>query len=244
MSDKLEVIKTQLPVAAPTVAHMLQAVLDRGVTAENVAAVDKLCLLLERMQEKEAERQFAEAFVKLQSEIPRIQATKSVPNKDGSVRYTFAPFEEVDAQARPICLRNGFSYSFAEGESGPGKLTKIFRLQHVGGHSRSNNYSVRIGHGPPGCSESQADGAAHSYCKRGAMCDGLCIVVKGQDNDARIEGGTITADQATSLRDRVRATASNETAFLKFAGADSFETISATKYAMLDQNLRRKEKVS
>lgn len=234
-----------MPVAAqmPNVATMLQTVLAHGITEQNVAAVDKLCGLLERMQEKEAERAFAEAFVRLQSKIPKIQATKSVPNNDGSVRYTFAPFEEIDSQARPICLRNGFSYSFGEAASEPGKLTKVFTLQHVGGHKRSNSYTVRIGKGPPGCSESQADGSAHSYSKRGAMCDGLCIVVRGQDSDARLEGDCITPAQVTALKCRVADTHTNEAKFLKFAQASRYEEIKAFMFSPCDQELKRREEM-
>jgi len=242
MSDKLEVVKAELPV--PSVAHMLQEVIKAGITPDNVAALEKLCGLYERMEARNAEKEFAEAFVRLQQEIPKIQATKSVPNNDGTVRYAFAPFEEIDTQARPICLRNGFTYWFAEGESQPGKLTKVCWLQHVGGHKRSNDYSVRIGKGPPGCSESQADGAAHMYAKRGALTDALNIVVKGQDNDARLQGAPVTAQQAKSLRDRVMALAIDVDGFLRYGGAKTFETIPASNYAMLDASLKKKEKVS
>ena len=115
---------------------------------------------------------------------------------------------------------------------------------HRGGHERSNPYSVRIGSGPPGCSESQADGSAHSYAKRGALCDALNIVVHGIDNDARMEGGKVTAEQAEELERRAQLTNSNIAAFLKLAGATKFAEIPATKYDLLDDMLKRKESKS
>lgn len=236
--------KPALPVAhaAPSIGDMLQAVIEKGISAENVAAVAEITRLYERMQAIDAEKAFATAFVELQRDIPRIKATKIIPDRNGNMRSSYAPLEEIDKQARPICLQHGFTYTFSEGEFAPQKVTKVCTLQHTGGHKRSNSYSVRIGSGPPGCSESQADGSAHSYAKRGALCDALGIIVTGMDNDARMEGGSITPEQADELERRVKLTNSDVAGFLKFAGAKSFATIAANKYDMLDAQLMRKER--
>ncbi len=235
-----------LAVATPNAADLFGAILGAiksgEVTPEKVAAMDGAMKLCERLQEREAERAFAAAFVELQKEIGKVQATKVIPSRDGTMRSSFAPFEVIDDQARPICLRLGFTYSFGEGAFDAGRVTKICTLQHSGGHSRTNNYTVRIGRGPPECSESQADGSAHSYAKRGALCDALNIVVRGIDNDARVEGGKVTKEQADELEHRVQMTNSNRDAFLKFAGAKSYGEIRASKYPILDGFLKGKEK--
>lgn len=222
--------------------EMMQQMIASGVTAENAAAFKELVLLSEHMEDRKDKKDFARAFVALQRDIPRIKATKVIPNRDGSMRSSFAPFDEIDSQARPICLEHGFSYSFSEGPFQQGKITKICTLLHEAtGIEKSNPFSVRIGSGPPGCSEAQADGAAHSYAKRGALCDALNIVVTGLDNDAKVEGAPVTQEQADELERRVSETNSNKAAFLKFAGADSFAKISAVKYDVLDGFLRKKE---
>lgn len=222
---------------------LLEAMISKGVTTENAAAFEQLVKLSEHMEDRKAAKDFAEAFIKLQREIPKIKATKTIPDKYGNIKSSFAPFEEIDAQARPICLANGFTYSFSEAESPAGKITKICILEHVGGHRRSNPYTVRIGSGPPGCSESQSDGAAHSYAKRGALCDALNIVVTGIDNDARMEGAPISAKSAKDLRERLENIHGDEKAFLEFAGADSFEKIVNLKLEMLEQSLAKKERL-
>jgi len=237
MNDKLEVVKTESP--APTVAHMLQSAIERGTSADDLG---KLCALYERMEAINASKQFAQAFTALQNELPAVQATKPVPAKDGSVKYRYAPYSDIMRQVQPMLTKHGFSIRFSS-TTDEQRVTMACTLMHIGGHSVTNEFTVRIGQGPPGSSESQADGSAASYAQRGALCDALNIIVR-TDDDARLEGGRITPEQAASLRDRVRATASNEAAFLKFAGSETFENISAIKYAMLDQNLRRKEKVS
>ncbi len=240
MSDKLQVVKSDEP---PSVAHMLQAVIQQGVTEQNVAALERLCGLYERMQSAEAEKQFAAAFVALQAEMPKVNATKAVPNNDGTVRYKFAPFEELMRQIAPMLQKHGFTVSFGNRYE-DNRLVETCTLQHIGGHKRSNDFAVRIGSGPPKASESQADGAAATYAKRFALTDALNIVVEHLDNDARIEGAAITLEQARSLRERVLATGSSVDLFLKFAGATDFDSISATRYWMLDASLKKKEKTS
>lgn len=246
MSDQAELAvvrqeAAEVAVAEPSRGQIMLAIAKSGVTKENAEAFKILAELQYKDEDRNAEKDFNRAFVLMQAEIPKIKATKPVPNDDGSTRYTYATFEEVDKQARPICQKFGFSYSFSEGQSEQGKVTKICTLFHIGGHKRSNPYSVRIGAGPPKTSDSQKDGSAHSYAKRGALCDCLAIVVEGMDNDARIEGSPITRNQAADLRKRVQATGSDEVDFLKYAGAKSYEEIASSKLGLLDRALKKKE---
>src|ERR1700742_728801 len=85
-----------------TVPQMLQTVIQGGVTAENAAAFEKLIELHWKMQERDAEKRFAEAFVSLQGDIPNVKAVNAVPNKDGTTRYKFAPYEEIMEQVAPL----------------------------------------------------------------------------------------------------------------------------------------------
>lgn len=229
----------------PSVADMLQAVIQGGVTEQNVGAVAQMVQLYERMQALDAEKQFAAAFVALQAEMPKVQATRPVPNRDGSVRYKFAPFEDIMNQVGPILQRHGFTVSFSsdfKDGAKDGRLLQTCTLQHVGGHKRSNTFSVRVGQGPPGSTDTQADGAANTYAKRFALCDALNIVIAHLDSDARIEGGSITKEQADELERRVHETNSDVAAFLRFAGANTFAEIAAVKYDILDQFLTKKER--
>lgn len=240
-------------IAAPSPAEMMRDMIKSGVTSENVAAFAELVKLSEHMEDRTAERDFNAAFVALQREMPRVQATKPVPNNDGTVRYRFAPYEEIMEQVQPYLFKHGFTVSFSTRYE-EGRLIKTCILAHSNGHSRSNDFAVRIGSGPPKATETQADGAAGTYAKRFALCDALNIVVRGIDNDAANEGGKITKEQAAALRKRVAETASDEGAFLKYAkspvadGASeadivkAYESIPETMFGTLDVTLRRKER--
>lgn len=223
----------------PTPADMLQAVIEKGVTQENVAAVEQIVKLYERMQDRDAEKAFAQAFNALQTEMKSVQATRAVPNNDGTIRYRFAPYELIMEQVRPMLEKHGFTVTFST-DFADGRMIKSCTLQHIGGHSKTNKFAVRIGSGPPKASEAQADGAASTYAKRFALCDALNITIE-TDSDARAEGAPITPEQADELERRVAETNSNRSAFLKLAGAATFTEIASTKYDMLDQLLARKE---
>ncbi len=235
----VEKAKEKPLIPEPSVALMLQKVIDGGITADNVSALEALVGLYDRMQAKNAEREFAAAFNQLMSEMPMIEATKPVPNKDGTTRYKYAPLDEIEPKVRPIALRNGFSYSFAEGKSDAGTVSKILTIQHKGGHSRSNTFTVRRST-PPNANDSQADGNTHSYAKRGAFCDGFGIVVE-HDDDARMIGQPIGQALANDLENRVMLVGADIEAFLKFAGAGTFPEISDERWPVLDELLKRKE---
>ena len=224
----------------PGIAEMLQAVLERGVTQENVAAIGELVKLYERMEDKKSEKEFSLAFNALQSEMPKIQARQAVPNNDGSIRYTFAPYEAIMEQVQPMLLKHGFTVTFSTRYE-ESRLVKICTLQHTSGHKQANEFAVRIGKGPPFSSETQGDGAAATYAKRFALCDALNITIE-KDTDARNEGAAITSAQADEFERRVAETNSDRAAFLKYAGANSFREIGEAKYSLLDELLAKKER--
>lgn len=240
--SQLAVQSSQLsaPSAEPSVGLMLQTMIERGVTSDNVAALTQLMGLHERILDRQSAQEYARALVELQAEMPAVKAIKAVPNNDGTARYRYAPYEEIMAQARPFLTKHRFSLAF-DTEVADGRVTSICNLTHASGHSKATRYAVRIGDGPPKSSESQKDGAAYTYAKRGALCAALNIVVEAPDDDARNEGAPITAEQAEDLRRRVKATKADEAKFLSFAGAATFEEISETMLDQCDSVLRKRE---
>lgn len=225
----------------PTPGQMMQAIIDKGITPESVAALEKLADLQFRFEERKAEREFAAAFVALQTELPTISGTRPVPARDGTIKYRYANFDDIDAVVRPICLKHGFTYAFREGEVKDGRVTVIMTLQHSGGHFREVPYSVRIGSGPPGSTESQADVSGHSYGQRGALESGLALRVVGQRDNAGDKAEPISQEKADELENRVSMLNQDHKAFLRWLGAESYAKIPANKYDMADGFLRGKE---
>jgi len=228
------------PTQAPSVGAMLSAVIEKGVTTENVAAIEKLVELYERMELRNAEKQFNEAFVRLQSELPVIVAETPILN-----RGKYARFEDVMHQISPVLVRNGFTVSFTM-DFRDGRILETCTLSHVGGHSRANSFAVRTGKAD---SDTQADCKAATTAKRNALLNCLNIVVRqdalqNEDSDAALEGASISVEQVCFLRELVTQTKSDVPAFLAFAGAAKFEEIPAARYDRLVAALRRKQGAS
>ena len=228
----------------PNVGELMQAVIAGGITKESADVMERLIAMRERTLLWDAKTAWTRAYHAMRSELPRITALKPVPNNDGSVRYWYAPLDEITQIVEPILFKHGFTASDDTEVSEDGKrITNICILTHKDGHSERFRYSVRIGQGPPKATETQADGSAYSYAKRGAYCNAVGIRIE-KDDDARNEGDSITPAQAAELKRRVQETGSDETKFLKFARSETYEGISSKMYSTLDEALRKREGVS
>ena len=71
------------------------------------------------------------------------------------------------------------------------------------------------------------------------MCCALNISVD-HTPDARREGEPITAEQAVTLRKMVKDSRADEVAFLRFAGAKTYEEIGSRRYAEVFAALEKK----
>lgn len=239
--------ETQLTTPEPSVALMLQGALANiqsgAITPEHVDVLGKMMDLYERNEARQAKKDFAVALAEMQAETGTIQAMSIVANRDGSERYRFAKFETIMEKAKPMMAKHGFSHSF-DTIAGDGKLTAIFKLTHKGGHSESNQFTVRTSKGQ-GTNDAQDDMGTKSYAKRGAVCDGLGIVIShdadGAD-DASNLGAPITQEQADTLRELCDETKSDRKKFLDYAGAATFEEIASSRYEDLTAVLMRKRK--
>lgn len=230
------------PSPAQRVSLLLEHIGKQGITKDNAGALSEIVGLFERLQVKEAEKEYAKAFAALQAEMPSIEPTKIVPDKQGNQKFKFAPYEDIMRTVRPLLIKHGFSVTFTS-DFKEGRIFQTCTLMHIGGCSRSNTFMARIGNGPPGASETQADGAASTYAKRFALCGALNIIIETDTDamrDARNEGAPIKPDEAQYLRQLVKETGSDETRFLALAQADSYETIGSTKYDMLCALLLKK----
>lgn len=231
----LAVSEGQLAAPVPSVGQMLQTVIAKGVTNENVAILEKMMDLYERMEGKASEKQFNAAFCALQSELPVIVASSIIPN-----RGKYEKFEDVMRVVGPLLVKHGFSVSFTM-DFKENRILETCHLRHVAGHAQSNSFAVRSGKAD---SDTQADCKAATTAKRNALLNCLNIVVRQDalqnEDDASIEGSPITWEQAETLRDMVKDTRSDEAAFLRFAQSDSYDGIMSSKYEMLFRALDKK----
>lgn len=221
--------------ADPTPGQLLKFLVESGNAEQQIGVLERLVALKERADDKAAEREFAAAFHALQQDIPGIEAIAEVPDKQGNVKYVFAPYEHIMREVRPFLMKHGFSVTF-DSEFKDGRMVIRCTLMHVGGHSRTSTQFIREGR-PFGANDAQADGATVTMGKRYALCQALNIVIE-RDTDARNEGQSISHEQAQTLRELVKETNSDEARFLKYAGAAKYEEIGANRYQELFRSLQ------
>jgi hypothetical protein len=227
---------SQLSAPVPSVGQMLQTVIAKGVTNENVAILEKMMDLYERMQNKDAEKQFNAAFCALQSELPVIVASTVIAN-----RGKYEKFEDVMRVVSPLLVRHGFSVSFTM-DFKENRILETCHLRHIAGHAQSNSFAVRSGKAD---SDTQADCKAATTAKRNALLNCLNIVIRqdalqNEEGDASLEGSPITWEQIAHLKEQVAETGMNESSFFTLAGCNTFEEITTGRYPVLINALAMK----
>jgi len=229
LAPRESAVARALPTGELSIQAAFRAIVDGDLDAAKLSVMKELLAM-------SAEREFAAAFVALQSDLPTITATTPIPN-----RGKYEKFEDVMRVVGPLLVKHGFTVSFSM-DFKESRIAETCQLQHIGGHSRSNSFAVRTRKAD---SDTQADCMAATTAKRNALLNALNIVIRqdclADESDARNEGGAITPEQAAELEHRVQMTNSDRAAFLKFAQAATFNEIASAKYEMLDANLRRKE---
>jgi len=229
----------ELTVLQPTPMELLKAALHGGITEQNIAVVERMAALAERFEERNAAKEFARAFSALQADLPVIVASSVIPN-----RGKYERFEDVMRQIQPHLTAHGFTVSFSN-DFREGRIIETCCLKHIGGHSQSNSFAVRVG--AKADSETQADCKAATTAKRNALLNALNVIIRqdclNAEDDPRLEsGGVVSEETAFELERRVKESNSNVEAFLKFAGAKTFAQISVDAYERCDDMLRKKER--
>lgn len=160
----------------------------------DVETIERIYGLSERQQAKAAEKAYYADMNGLQSELPTIEHTKAISYEKGGqtiVKGTYTPWEDIDAQIRPIYIKYGFSLSFEidqpiDGQTGPAVSCIVM---HKDGH-KVQYKPMRLPPDPSGSKNSaQAIGSAVSYAKRYSACLALNITTKGAEGHSEDDDG-------------------------------------------------------
>ena len=230
--------ETALATQEPSVAQLMKAVIDAGITESSVAVMERMMAMKERMDDKAAERAFASAFADMQADIPRIVA------RGQADRYDYMKYEDIMAELSPLLAKHSLTVTFSM-KTTEQRLTQFCTVTHRGGFSRTNEYTVRLSNKTPGLNECQQDGLAGTYAKRYALCNAFNITV-GSDSDgaapkdATHEGEKISRDKVTYITEQIRETGSNNVKLLEIAGAASWEDCTNGVYPVIVRMVQMK----
>lgn len=166
---------------ATSIAEVIERVV-RDPTIE-IARFEAIIALQERIEAREAKRQFAEAMAHLQAEMP--QVTRDAVNPFARSRY--ATYEAIDREIRPYYTKHGFSTSFrTKATNGRMKVTCVVR--HVGGHEEAE-HEFESGPDQSGSkgqaskTEVQGFGSVITYGKKYTLCAAFGIALQDDETD-------------------------------------------------------------
>lgn len=148
----------------------------------DVAKLEKIIELQERILRHQAKAAFDAAFAEMQPQIPTITERGEII-VEGRLRSKYATFEDIVEVTRPILARHGFAIRFRDEES-DGKLRIVGILSHRNGHREEDAFLCAAD--PSGKkNDIQAIGSTRSYGKRYVLTSLLCIATRGEDNDGK-----------------------------------------------------------
>jgi hypothetical protein len=207
----------------------------------DVAKMERLLNVQERMMEKQAEINFNQSLNALQSKLPVISKSGKIIHS-GKVISSYAKYEDIHKAINPVLIENGFSLRYNSRES-DGKMVITGTLAHIDGHSITDEIPLSID--SSGAKNSvQGVGSTISYGKRYLVSMLLNLVFEGEDDDGNSAGHVqISAKHAKEIKELIEETGSDTKKFLKWLNAKSVDEMSEKDYPRALAALERKVKV-
>jgi len=154
------------------------------------AEITKMLIELEEQRKKQtAKEEFFKALSSFQSSLEPIKKTKIVRNKDGTIRYFYATYDDIIEAIKPMLEKYGFSYHFKTEFEDKAVIVECV-ITHSLGHQEITKFKAPI---EASVSEKekrmlpiQEWGAALTYAKRYSLSLGLGLATE-EDTDANLE---------------------------------------------------------
>lgn len=169
----------------PTISadNLISQAIEKGVPIDTL---ERLLTLREKMNAEFARSEYFRALSAFQSECPIIKKTKSVKSKDGTVRYKYAPLDDIVKEVSPYLTKNGLSFTIKT-KAEKDNVEATTEVHHVQGHSESSSFVVPIAQ-EAFMNEAQKAGSALQYAKRYSFCNAFGILTGEDDDDAAALG--------------------------------------------------------
>ncbi len=162
--------------------------------AVDVEKMERLLAMQERVLSRNAESAFNEAMRLAQSELGQV----STDAQNLQTKSKYATYAALDAAARPVYTRHGFSVSYDTGDGAPeGYMRVLAYVSHSAGHTRTYRADIPSdGKGAKGgdvMTKTHAFGAGASYGQRYLLKLIFNIAIGEYDNDGNT--AEVSSDQ-------------------------------------------------
>lgn len=181
--------KTQIQkVETKAPAFNIETLINQAVsTNASVESLERLLALRKQLKDEWAKEQYIMALVAFKAQCPRIEKTRPVYEKDRkTIRYKFAPLEDIDEQIKKPLADNGLNYNFNPVNK-DNMIGVSCTITHINGHSTTSDpFFLPVG-SEQFMSEVQKFGARMTFAKRYVLLMALGINTADEDIDAKEE---------------------------------------------------------
>lgn len=206
----------------------------------DIDKMERLLNMQERIMTRNARTAYYEALAAMQPDLPVIGERGKIKVND-VVRSTYALWEDINEQIRPVLAQHGFSLSFRTGQN-DGKIVVTGVLGHREGHSEETTMEL-----PTDSSGSknpvQAVGSSTSYGKRYVASALLNLTSRNEDDDGL--GGssiTISETQYQELAALISEVGADLDKFTRFLRVPSLSDLPANRFDDAKKALEAKRK--
>lgn len=240
----LQTVETHSMTALQLMEKVIEKASGEG-SSEMVNAIEKLCELQIKMEDRAAERAYNRALAAFSAECPIIPKNAAIKGKTKSghnLNIPYASRDQIEALIKPYRVKHGFTHSFTS-YTKDGKVRTVCTLRHIDGHATEHEFEAPIDSSMVVNATQQA-GAASTYTERQAMKKAYGIVIGGEDMDGTTPQNPtpITAAQVAELKRELSDLDADEEAFLNFMGVDSLDAIMGQDFAKAKGALAQRRK--
>jgi hypothetical protein len=199
------------------ITSILRLAVEKQVPVETL---ERLVALQERMSDRAAASEFAQALADFQAECPPIRKTETaeIVGRDAGRKFTysFAPLDEIARTIRPLLHRRGLSYSWDQ-KIDKGLLECTCKLLHVNGHFQTSTFTVPTESSSGAMSPAQKNGSALTFARRYSLTAVLGLTSTDEDSDApQRSTEPITPDQVADLENRMEEVGADAARFMTY----------------------------
>ena len=232
-------VRENLPEGADDPGGLIRFALQNNTPVE---VLERLVALQERVTDRNARGEFFDALARFQDAVPSIHKgrTAEIATKSGSkYSYTYAPLDAIAKAIREPLRQHGLSYAWTVEEAGPGSLSVICILRHIGGHQERAAFPVPTAT-EGRMSEAQKNGAALTYGKRQSLTSVLGLTTTDDDTDGAEPAQYIDRNELADLEALVEEVGADVDKFLSWLGVAHLNAVTKDQLPAAIKALERK----
>lgn len=219
----------------------------------DVAKMQALLDMQERLEDRDAKKAFTVAFNALQAKLPTISRDGKIDHGEGltkkgnaKLKTRYATYPNIMEVVGPLLKQHGFTLSNSVEPFGSG-MAVVGCLEHIAGHSKTTRFPLTVD-ASGGKNNQQGWGSSQQYGMRYNAIALLNIVSRDPrdaDNDghpAPEENPNITEDQFKRIMRECDELDVDKAAFCDLLGVPSIREIPAAQFDQAMKQLDRKRK--